>query len=328
MAIDFPNSPNSGDTFSVGNITWRWNGYAWNRVPDPGAKGEVGQKGQKGEVGLTGSLGQKGEKGDVEQKGNKGEVGEKGATGAKGDKGAVGPQGPQGATGPTGPEGTKGQKGEGGTTGSTGPTGPQGSPGSDGSAGPPGPTGPQGPSGSGGSTGPTGPPGPSGTDASLPQGVIVAWSGTEASIPSGWVLCNGSNSTPDLRNRFIVGAGTGSNYTPGNTGGSDSVSLTTAQMPSHSHSDGSLSASQISLTGDITKISECYNVAGGATGVFTKKNTGNSPVTGSASNSPTSGVDFDASHSHPVSGSTGSNGSGNSHENRPPYYALCWIMKT
>ena len=328
MAIDFPNSPNSGDTFSVGNITWRWNGYAWNRVPDPGAKGEVGQKGQKGEVGLTGSLGQKGEKGDVEQKGNKGEVGEKGATGAKGDKGAVGPQGPQGATGPTGPEGTKGQKGEGGTTGSTGPTGPQGAPGSDGSAGPPGPTGPQGPSGSGGSTGPTGPPGPSGTDASLPQGVIVAWSGTEASIPSGWVLCNGSNSTPDLRNRFIVGAGTGSNYTPGNTGGSDSVSLTTAQMPSHSHSDGSLSASQISLTGDITKISECYNVAGGATGVFSKKNTGNSPVTGSASNSPTAGVDFDASHSHPVSGSTGSNGSGNSHENRPPYYALCWIMKT
>ena len=260
--------------------------------------------------------------------GPQGPLGEKGATGAKGDKGAVGPQGPQGATGPTGPEGTKGQKGEGGTTGSTGPTGPQGSPGSDGSAGPPGPTGPQGPSGSGGSTGPTGPPGPSGTDASLPQGVIVAWSGTEASIPSGWVLCNGSNSTPDLRNRFIVGAGTGSNYTPGNTGGSDSVSLTTAQMPSHSHSDGSLSASQISLTGDITKISECYNVAGGATGVFSKKNTGNSPVTGSASNSPTAGVDFDASHSHPVSGSTGSNGSGNSHENRPPYYALCWIMKT
>ena len=49
MAIDFPNSPSSGDTFSVGNITWRWNGYAWNRIPDPGAKGEKGQKGEKGE---------------------------------------------------------------------------------------------------------------------------------------------------------------------------------------------------------------------------------------------------------------------------------------
>ena len=156
----------------------------------------------------------------------------------------------------------------------------------------------------------------------------MAWSGSQASIPSGWVLCNGSNSTPDLRNRFIVGSGTGASYSPGDTGGSDSVSLTTAQMPSHTHSDGTLAASQISLTGDITKISECYNVAGNATGVFSKKNTGNSPVTGSASNSPTAGVDFDGSHSHPVSGNTGSNGSGNSHENRPPYYALCWIMKT
>ena len=210
------------------------------------------------------------------------------------------------------------------------PTGPQGSPGSDGSAGPPGPTGPQGPSGSGGSTGPTGPPGPSGTDASLPAGVIVAWSGSVASIPSGWVLCNGSNSTPDLRNRFIVGSGTGASYSPGDTGGSDSVSLTTAQMPSHTHSDGTLAASQISLTGDITKISECYNVAGGATGVFSKKNTGNSPVTGSASNSPTAGVDFNASHSHPVSGNTGDQGGamGQSFSILPPYYALIYIIKT
>ena len=290
--------------------------------------GPQGPQGPQGEKGATGAQGGQGSQG---AQGPKGEVGEKGATGAQGPQGATGPQGntgPQGAQGIKGDKGDKGQKGQGGATGGTGPTGPQGSPGSDGSAGPPGPTGPQGPSGSGGATGPTGPPGPAGTDAALPAGVIVAWSGSVASIPSGWVLCNGSNSTPDLRNRFIVGAGTGSNYSPGNTGGSDSVSLTTAQMPSHTHSDGTLSASQISLTGDITKISECYNVAGGATGVFTKKNTGNSPVTGSASNSPTAGVDFDASHSHPVSGNTGSNGSGNSHENRPPYYALCWIMKT
>ena len=69
-------------------------------------------------------------------------------------------------------------------------------------------------------------------------------------------------------------------------------------------------------------------MAGGATGVFSKKGTGNSPVTGSSSNSPTAGVDFDASHSHSVSGTSGSTGSGSSIENRPPYYALCYIMKT
>ena len=44
MAIDFPNSPNTGDTHSDGGAVWKWNGYAWRRVPDPGAKGEPGAK--------------------------------------------------------------------------------------------------------------------------------------------------------------------------------------------------------------------------------------------------------------------------------------------
>ena len=60
MAIDFPNSPNTGDVHSDGGASWRWSGYAWRRIPDPGAKGEPGSKGdkgQKGEVGPTGSQG-------------------------------------------------------------------------------------------------------------------------------------------------------------------------------------------------------------------------------------------------------------------------------
>ena len=62
MAVNFPNSPSSGDVHSDGGASWRYNGYAWARIPDPGAKGEPGSKGQKGEVGLTGSTGQKGDK--------------------------------------------------------------------------------------------------------------------------------------------------------------------------------------------------------------------------------------------------------------------------
>ena len=69
----------------------------------------------------------------------------------------------------------------------------------------------------------------------VPSGIIAVWSGSEGSIPSGWYLCNGSNGTPDLRNRFIVGAGSGSNYSVGNTGGSDTVTLSTSQIPAHSH---------------------------------------------------------------------------------------------
>ena len=81
MAVNFPNSPSSGDVHSDGGASWRYNGYAWARIPDPGAKGEPGSKGQKGEVGLTGSTGQKGEKGqkgDVEAQGNKGQKGDAG----------------------------------------------------------------------------------------------------------------------------------------------------------------------------------------------------------------------------------------------------------
>ena len=160
-------------------------------------------------------------------------------------------------------------------------------------------------------------------------GMIILWYGNTGNIPTGFVLCDGNNSTPDLRDRFVVGAGSG--YSPNNTGGSSSVTLSTSQLPSHNHSVSvSGTTSNKSLTGDITKISECYNVAGGATGVFTKKGTGNSPVTGSSSNSPTAGVDFDASHDHTftASGTSGNQGSGVAIENRPPYYALCYIMKT
>ncbi len=68
----------------------------------------------------------------------------------------------------------------------------------------------------------------------IPPGVITMWSGSIASIPSGWALCYGSSGTPDLRDRFVVGAG--ASYGVGSTGGNAAVNLTIAQMPSHMHS--------------------------------------------------------------------------------------------
>ena len=94
MAIDFPNSPNTGDVHSDGGASWRWTGYAWRRIPDPGAKGEPGEKGQKGEIGSTGSQGDKGAKGEPSTvKGQKGEVGSKGDKGELGQKGQKGDDG-------------------------------------------------------------------------------------------------------------------------------------------------------------------------------------------------------------------------------------------
>jgi hypothetical protein len=51
----------------------------------------------------------------------------------------------------------------------------------------------------------------------IPSGAIVMWSGSIGSIPAGYYLCDGQNGTPDLRNRFVVGAG--NSYAVGNTGG-------------------------------------------------------------------------------------------------------------
>ena len=55
------------------------------------------------------------------------------------------------------------------------------------------------------------------TATGVPSGGIIAWSGAIGAIPAGYVICNGSNGTPDLRDRFIVGAG--NTYSVGNTGG-------------------------------------------------------------------------------------------------------------
>ena len=62
----------------------------------------------------------------------------------------------------------------------------------------------------------------------IPAGGIIMWSGATNAIPSGWVICDGNNSTPDLRNRFVVGAG--DSYAVDATGGSADATLV-----SHTH---------------------------------------------------------------------------------------------
>lgn len=72
---------------------------------------------------------------------------------------------------------------------------------------------------------------PASDGSGLPVGGIIMWSGS--TVPLDWHLCDGEDGTPDLRNRFIVGIG--GSYTMGNTGGSNAITLTEAQMPTHSH---------------------------------------------------------------------------------------------
>ena len=155
----------------------------------------------------------------------------------------------------------------------------------------------------------------------VPSGVICMWSGTNANIPSGWYLCDGTNGTPDLRDRFIVGSG--SSYTTGNTGGAASVTLTTAQMPSHTHSGPSHTHSFSGTTSSSGAHSfAARNSYSGWNGAAAG-NGGQRYTLGGPNHTHTfSGTTGSAS------GTTGSAGSGSSHENRPPYYALAYIMKS
>lgn len=262
---------------------------------------------------------------------------------------------------------------------------------------------------------------------SVPSGAIFIWSGSVAAIPSGYVLCNGSNNTPDLRNRFVVGAGTGSNYTLEDTGGANTITLATGNLPSHSHSTGNHShgvnshthstpnhshavnshthstpnhshgvnahshstpnhnhnmnnhshstsntgahshslavyTGQIHYSGDNfspiryaannaqgnygtnsagnhshntnSSTSNTNSSGGGNTGNAgaNTSNSGGSNTGGAGANTATSGGGTSGSagaNTTAVSaGTTGNTGSGSSFDNRPPFYALCYIMKT
>jgi len=326
MAVfDFPDSPTLNQTYTFAGVTWKWNGSVWKKQSELGATGQKGEKGNKGDKGDKGEKGQKGQKGidgAFAGKGDKGDKGQKGdveQAGIKGQKGAAGPpgtsiKGQKGQAGSpssvAGPPGTsiKGQKGEPGDVQSKGN---KGEPGDDnstkGQKGEPGNnsflTLTDTPSSYSGQTGKTVKVNSSGnglefTDlgsgvtGTIPSGGIILWSGSSSSIPSGWVLCNGSNGTPNLTSRFVVGAGGG--YGVGSTGGSAN-----AVLISHTHTQ-----------------------SGGST-----NDDGGSHVPGSTSShsglSNISNTGIDANGTLKTDGSvSGTNA------NLPPYYALCYIMKT
>jgi hypothetical protein len=131
----------------------------------------------------------------------------------------------------------------------------------------------------------------------IPTGVISLWYGAIGSVPVGWYLCDGTNGTPDLRDKFIVGAG--STYSVAATGGS-----TDAIVVSHTHTatvtdPGHNHTSLVRPSGSVT--------GGGAVNYVSDGNTGTATTGITVSNAST--------------GVSGTNA------NLPPYYALAYIMK-
>ena len=149
----------------------------------------------------------------------------------------------------------------------------------------------------------------------VPKGTIIMWHGDSASIPKGWTICNGTNGTPDLRDRFIVGAG--KKYTANTTGGEEKVTLKIKEIPKHNHGvSGSTSNDLTSSNGNHSHTYKEFTGWAEAGGKYWKdlmrRNSSTSRTTSNA-----------GSHSHTLY----PRGGGQSHENRPPYYALFFLIK-
>jgi hypothetical protein len=137
----------------------------------------------------------------------------------------------------------------------------------------------------------------------IPTGMISLWYGAIGSVPSGWYLCDGSNGTPDLRDRFVVGAG--STYSVSATGGA-----TDAIVVSHTH------------TATVTDPSHAHTYAGWSTYYDGGTAPGGNPVARGNLTQTTATATTGITVANASAGVSGTNA------NLPPYYALCYVMKS
>jgi len=146
----------------------------------------------------------------------------------------------------------------------------------------------------------------------IPIGGIIMWNG--ATAPPGWAICNGLNGTPDLRDRFIVGAGRSYNVT--NIGGAETVTLNVNQIPSHAHSGTTNNDGAHNHRNNDWWSVHAYNSSWGGT---------RRTVIGTDRASYNAIDSGGSAHKH--SFTTNSTGGSKSHENRPPYFALMFIQR-
>lgn len=161
-------------------------------------------------------------------------------------------------------------------------------------------------------------------NGSIPIGGIIMWSGSVANIPSGWALCDGKVvsglTTPDLRNRFIVGIGS---RNPGDLGGSETISLSVDNLPAHNH----VASGNTGNAGSHTHSYVDY---------FWSENDGQNwgwPGTRAGTDWDNHGyyhtetTDPSGDHNHYFSVTTSTTGGGQAFNKLPPYYAMAFIIR-
>jgi hypothetical protein len=166
------------------------------------------------------------------------------------------------------------------------------------------------------------------TNQVVPSGCILIWSGATGSIPTGFVICDGTNGTPDLRDKFVIGAGL--SYSVGQTGGSaDAIVVThnhtatsSVTDPGHTHSnvltDNGHQHQNPNLYGPVG--AEHYGSGSGDFAYNITETSLNTTGISVSINSATTGISVSTTTQN--AGQTGTNA------NLPPYYALAFIMKS
>jgi microcystin-dependent protein len=142
----------------------------------------------------------------------------------------------------------------------------------------------------------------------IPLGIIIMWN--SATVPSGWALCDGTNGTPDLRDKFILGAG--SSHNNGQTGGATNKTLTVDEIPSHTHT----------LQVGTNSTTHNHSWQHGTLGYGWQVNPSNAGWW-----QTTTTYSSYSSNEHTHNTQVGDSGSGDTFEILPPFYTLSYIMK-
>jgi hypothetical protein len=179
-------------------------------------------------------------------------------------------------------------------------------------------------------TGVTAPTAQYGYSGSVPVGGIILWSGSTATIPAGWQLCDGTNSTPDLRDRFVIGAG--NTYAVAATGGAaththSTPALTVPALSIPSLSVPALTIPSLTVSGSTNQgnsNTDRYSAINGCCGSYYSRDIHTHTVSGSTTASST-GIGSTAANSTGT-GTIAANTSGSA-SSLPPYYALAYIMR-
>ena len=178
------------------------------------------------------------------------------------------------------------------------------------------------------------------TFSAIPSGCIIIWSGSVTAVPSGWKLCDGTNATPDLRDKFVIGArsdsgGTATTFVTG--ADTKSGGTKAAVLVSHIHNATSSATSSATVSNDTDTWSGTITSGDASlygSGVFSNAGSGNTS-TSTFTNTENRSVNIGHTHTHAhtvgvtttVTTTVASNGESGTNKNLPPYYSLAYIMK-